>query len=513
MPYGEPDIIDEHVQLTERVRKLETMNVSRTLIPKRWKPYNPAADMAYCHMVRALGLDPKTPAQGPLPQRIPPEVDMAYLGNEWPPIDDLWQLWLRSGYGPRYWLGDLVPHGGAGFFAFFTGSTFPRLWQVIGPDVTTEDVAHPYFDETNPPGSAPAVYMDTYPGLGLWDGSGIAVPDGGFYIAARSLAITAATKRPAWTPPRRARCRPRLTARSSRASRTRTRSRSPTRAARQPAAPELLARLRGCPLLHAGHPQGRAAGSPAPSRPDALGCSAEFDDAPTMPILSPVSASALRSRLAIGIEALGLAGWYAGVAERAQADLQQPDRVGWQPLPLFPPWWGRLECRYDARFVTFRGRVRNNANSDGDAIAAYPNWLPIGPRVGSFLPAALEDGQPLMIQLDHSFRDESPDNFMKGTARTCASTGRTSPRSPRAATRRATRSSSTAAASGSTRGPSTARTASTPTCAPDGFAPRQPHRRPALGHRRIRRGPLAALRLHPDLRRPRRRRHLRRPAR
>ena len=413
MPYGEPDIIDEHIALTERVRKLEIMNVSRTLVPKRWKPYNPAADMAYCHMVRALGLDPTT--IGPLPQRIPPEVDMAYFGNEWPPIDDLWQLWLRTGYGPRYWLGDLPQHGGVGRFAFFTGSTFPRLWQAIGPDVNTEGVAHPYFDEANPPGSAPGVYMDTYPGLSLWDGSGIAVPDGGYFIGSKVIGDQRSYQTSGMDAPAPCEVPPRV---------------DTTILKGEPHPYTVPVSNAGCPdnPLHPSFSLGYEDAlyytedilkieplvPPLPVDLMPSGELASLGDVPTMPILSPVSASALRARLAIGLIELGLTGWYEGIAERAQADLQAPHRVGWQPLPLYPPWWGRLECRYDARFVTFRGRVRNNANSR-ETIAAYPNWLPIGPRVGSFMPAALEDGQPLMIQLDHSFRDESPDDFMKGT--------------------------------------------------------------------------------------------------
>ena len=170
------DLLEQQSHVAERVRKLEVMRVSRTLIPKRWKPHNPAADMAYGHMIRLLGLSPQTPALGPLPQRISPEVDYLVRSGAMPPLDDAFTFWLRTGWGPQYWLTNIPQHGGV--FTFFTGSgAYERFWQTIGPDV---DVLQPYVDGAVPAGGT--VPMDTYPGLPLFGGSGPAVPPSGFYV-------------------------------------------------------------------------------------------------------------------------------------------------------------------------------------------------------------------------------------------------------------------------------------------------------------------------------------------
>jgi hypothetical protein len=414
MPYGQPDIIDEHVQLTERVRKLEIMNVSRTLVPKRWKPHNPGVDMAYCHMIRALGLDPSS---GPLPQRIPPEVDILYASHQFPAIDILWMFWLRTGYGPRYWLGDLMEYGD--HYAFFTGSTYPRFWEVRGPEKIVfaegeDPVARPYFDGQNPPGSAPAVYMETYPGVNVFGEETIAIPDGGFFTGSKVVGDHRLYQTPGMSVPLPCQVPPKIDV-------------NPLKGDLHPYT--IPASNAGCPdnPLHPSFSLGYEDafyGTQDILEVELLHAPLAVDLDPslatipvdTKPILSPVSAPALRDRIEIGFqveEYAGIAVFYEDAARRAQADLQSYDRVGWQPLPLFPPWWGTLECRYDARFVTFRGRVRNKANNRAE-IAAFPNWLPIGPRVGSFMPGATASGQPIQIKLSHDFRTESPNDFMVG---------------------------------------------------------------------------------------------------
>ena len=63
--------------------------------------------------------------------------------------------------------------------------------------------------------------------------------------------------------------------------------------------------------------------------------------------------------------------------------------------------------------MTFRGRAWT-ADEHAESIAAYPNWLPIGPRVGSYLAATTDAGAPMQVVLDHSFRNEQPDDYMTG---------------------------------------------------------------------------------------------------
>jgi hypothetical protein len=415
MPYGRPDLIDAHAQLTERVRKLEVMHQSRTLIPKRWKPYNPAADMAYCHMIRALGLNPSA---GPLPQRIPPEVDILYDSGSFPALDMIFKFWERTGYGPRYWLGDLIPYGE--HYAFFSGSTYQRFWEVGGlpKPITYEEgqpaVLRPYFDGTNPPGSAPAFYMETYPGLKVFGEDTAAVPDAGYFAGAKVVGDHRLYQTPGMPDALPCQVPPKID----------------TNAVYGELHPYTIpVSNAGCPdnPLHPSFSLGYEDAQYGRfdhlqiqllRKPEAVDRDHSLATIPvdTKPILSPVAASTLRDRIAIGLEVdefKGIAGFYEGAAERAKADLQSYAHLNWQRLPLFPPWWGTLEARYDARFVYFRGRISNGAD-DRAELAAFPNWLPIGPRVGSYMPGATIDGQPIQIKLDHSFRTESPNDYLVG---------------------------------------------------------------------------------------------------
>lgn len=431
--YGRRDLLDDHADVTERVRKLEVMRQSRVLIPKAWKPSNPALEVALGHAARTLGMPATTIGHAePLSLRIMPEADYAadmfWRGDTGVDTDLLWKMWLACAVGPPYWSVNFgrVPGSSASVpeFEFITGAgQFSRHWRVFGPpfaeasNKTSTDVyvgADHFIHEGGFPDGA--TYMEAYPPVPLIDGTGDAIPAGGYYVGNqisndnRTWSISSAPAA-CETPPRVD---------------TKTLEGAPAPmhvpvsqagCPNNPADPfgsagEMLGYYYTAPLaIVTPHPQ---MGLPL----DRMTAAEKADlGGPTVG-MRDVNWSTLRTRLQLCQDSGAYASifaWYESLAAVAQADLRSSSREGWQTLPFYPGWWGRVEVRYDNHFVTFRGRAYCGLTTDPpQGILAYPNHLPIGPRSGNVLPVHLSDGTPFQAKLDHSFRVEVPDDYLNG---------------------------------------------------------------------------------------------------
>jgi len=428
-----PDLLDEHADVTERVRRLEVMQQSLTLRPKGWKPHNALEDIALGHAVRACGLNNIV---NPLDVRIPPESDyitgQVTSGASVPPVDALWRMWLEVGVGPAFWVRNLERMAGTPAtvpaYAFTTGDRpqYERQWIVFGPDfnqLSNATYAQVYTGDSTPIvggiGGTGAGSLPAHPGYPLVDGSGPALPDGGYFIGnqlsqdKRSYSIG--------SPPAPCTTDPIV---------------SPFSLGGQ-ASPLIIPVGQadgGCPDNPA-HPFGSSGHiegflftvgldivTPHPMMGlpvDAYQGEAPLPGGPSVGQRT-ITYATLRARMALAL-AQGrfseVRDWYAALADVASAKLRDPGRSTWQTLPLYPGWWGRVECRYDARFVYFRGAVHCGvADPSSEVFAAYPNHLPIGANTSpsSVLHAHVRNGDPILVQVNTDFRTGSLDDYQHG---------------------------------------------------------------------------------------------------
>jgi hypothetical protein len=434
MPYGEPDILDDHAQVTERVRKLEVMHQSRTLRPKNWHPHNPTVDIALGHAVRVCGLNN---ILNPLDVRIPPEAD--YITNQVvggfasPPVDEIFRFWLELGVGPAFWVRNLErmegTAAGTPTYAFQTGDReqFMRQWIVFGPpfnQLSDETFAQVYVGDSasivGGVGGTGAGSLPAHPGYPLIDGSNEALPIGGYYVGnqlsedQRFYSIG--------SPPAPCTTDPIVSpfALSGQAS---------------PLTIPVGQADGGCPDNPA-HPFGSSGQiegflytvgldkvTPHPSLGVPLDRYPAADGNEGGPNVGQrfVPYSTLRARMELALDQerfAGVRGFYATLAEVANAELRGGSRSAWQTLPLYPGWWGRIECRYDARFVYFRGSVFcGSATPTSEIFAAYPNHLPIGANTSpsAVLQAhTVNHQEPVLVGLSTDFRTGSPDDYQHG---------------------------------------------------------------------------------------------------
>jgi hypothetical protein len=428
------DDIADAIDVQERVRKLEVMNVGRVLMPKPWKPDNPVLEIAVAHAIRACGLHN---VGGTLDPRMLPEADYVYwqqyTGQSGLDTDLLWRLWMQVGTGPMYWLTDLIRAPGtsalAPAYSFTTGDVgqFSRYWMVFGPPFNKESgVADVYTGhDSSVPGGAisdtPQGKMVAYAGYPYIDGTPDAVPDGGWFIGNQRVKDARTWALGGMTEPELCDDVPPLD--------------GPV---------EGIAAPMTIPVQNAGcfnnplHPQGSSGQfegfyythpitgiSPHPAMMALPLDLMTGDQVSSLPGAGShmghrtVSITALRSRMQLAMNNpmyASIAAWYESIIPVAQSEVHDL-RSGWQTLPLYPGWWGRVEVKYTNRFVTFRGRARCGTPSPvSDIFASYPNHLPIGQRSnrGTVMPAHLIDGQTLLVNLSHSFRTENLDDYLRG---------------------------------------------------------------------------------------------------
>jgi len=429
------DDIADSIAIQERVRKLEVMNVGRVLIPKPWKPDNPVLEIAVAHAIRACGLH-NVSSFSPLEPRMIPEADYVYwqqwTGQSGLDTDLLWQLWMQLGVGPMYWIANLQRASGTGVqvptYVMTTGDRdqFQRYWMVFGPSLNvdsdmTEAVVYTGHDHGVPGGAISDTEsgdMVAWPGYPLIDGSGPAVPDGGWYVGnqrVKDARLWALGGEPALCDDM----------------------------------PPLDFPLEGIaspmtiPVQNAGcfnnplHPTGSSGQfegfyytnpitqiTPHPALmavPMDTLTSEQIAQLPSGGAMGhrTIDATTLRNRMQLAMADpmyASIKEWYEAIIPVAQATVHDKHH-GWQTLPLYPGWWGRVEVKFTNRFVTFRGRARcGTANPVSDIFAAYPNHLPIGQRSsrGTVMSAHLMNGQPLLVSLSHAFRTQSPDDYLRG---------------------------------------------------------------------------------------------------
>ena len=434
-----PDLLEQHADVTERVRKLEVMQVSRTLLPKPWRPNNPLIATIAGHAIRGCGLF-HTSSSSVLEPRMTPEVDYI-AGQVWAGkygrlnTDLLWRFWMMLGVGPAYWVSNLQRTPGSDVrvpaYSFHTGidAQFDRRWVVYGPALNIEELhfngAYVFTGEgTGVPGPAAGTLQPSV-GYNLIDGTAQAVPDGGWYVGTTIEKDLRFYATPGMDEPAPCDEASQLTPYSIDGS------------VEYDAV--IPVSFYGCtnnplhPSYSGGHMEGHYYTTPIQQispHPRWLGYPGDlmtreqndlFPAGPSMGYRS-IDYATLRARVEMcrthevwAPMFAPLFGWYEGMIEKAQQIVRAEERQGWQTLPLYPGWWGRVEVKYTNRLVTFRGQAKCASMNPLTPICAYPNHLPIGDRGGgTILRVGVNGGQPLLLKLDHSFRSENLDDYLRG---------------------------------------------------------------------------------------------------
>lgn len=377
-----PDLLDETADIRERVRKLEVLPHSRTLVPKLWEPDRSDADILTDLLALMAGVDDYTPGGYTLPPSTGPAGQWLYqymLSTQgvlgWAPGErDQWTMFLwRLGLlaAPHTWgatgaaAGDpsdysgwagapafrqiVAPANGGGngsgrYFEFggfpgigswywankdalIGGATMPNLGSIpqIGADAETGPWVMPpggFFMDHN--GNEPYIGRDNvYPvGDHVEDcGEPGTIP---IYNPAVHPGIALAYDAPPFPCPK-----------------------SPTGLGVgghifrvQTVLPALDWGLLGppWPKLLAG--PGSTADNAFPSAPDWAGRPFYVDNAPDEMALYPA-----------------VAGWFAHHLPIAEAKVRERHHLNWQSLRVFVGWLGRVEAQHRQRTINLRGRV------------------------------------------------------------------------------------------------------------------------------------------------------------
>ena len=442
-PFQRLDLLGEQADITERVRKLEVMPHSRSLKPRIWQPDKSQADVitGLLHIAFGVGSGERIKL-GAVAHELFYLMDTKGI----PPdtAGDLYRLSMHCGMGPRF--------TGANLYTAETGlsyadlatrypetwgpaagypSNYAKAWLPVGGSGNDWKRAFAFTRlPTAPPSTFPASWKWAPSGSTFHNGQEVPTgPGTGFLLAehfpeSEGEASDHYYVQPGWW---------------ASYDEDRVVERTNTYPVGENlldcGGPELSPMWQGgYPVVYDTDPNG-----PCPNNPFSTGATGSIfknfvineGNAPDLALAPLVVAEGGEIAGPIGgapdwdlvVERVGICrdlgiapaifAWCDAYIPIAQSTLTTHENEGWQRLPLFPGWWGRLDVRYNERTVFFRGRVRCLSETPGNSrIAFYPYDLPIGnlANPGTYLQCHLEDGTPINCALTHALRG-APDSY------------------------------------------------------------------------------------------------------